>query len=243
MIVDNRAKNLMNRKGEWGQNLPPRLTIEDDSGNTEGGKRKEPQYAPLGARSAKRQRRNNEECKVQEGQYGKRDQDDPPPSQNTQAGPKLAKCNTDDYRDTVDAQKVQESAKKAKNVYAKRAKRGVLDEFEDQPRLMVSRENTMTDYFVKVQKCNYFSSLKIEGELHNRVNKIELDPQQKVKAKQSLYKGHSEKGSFTHQSEQSAKSTTEEGSSSERQRKVQSANPKVQTPEGSRMIIGTESAS
>ena len=155
----------------------------------------------------------------------------------------MAECNTDDYRDTVDAQKVQESAKKAKNVYAKRAKRGVLDEFEDQPRLMVSRENTMTDYFVKVQKCNYFSSFTIEGELHNRVNKIELDPQQKVKVKQSLYKGHSEKGSFTHQSEQSAKSTTEEGSSVDHQRKVQQSAIRKCKTEGSRMIIGTESAS
>ena len=36
LITENSNKNLMNRKREWGQNLPPKLTVEDDfQGQTE----------------------------------------------------------------------------------------------------------------------------------------------------------------------------------------------------------------
>ena len=53
-ILENGHQNLMNRKGEWGQNLPPKLAMEDQDGNSEsGGKRRGMQ----GGRGPKRPRR------------------------------------------------------------------------------------------------------------------------------------------------------------------------------------------
>ena len=79
LIIDNVKQNLMNRKGGWGQNQPPRLTIEDDRGETEGGKRK---VQHQGSQSAKRQRVLPEKCGSQHGGQG--DQDDPPPLHKVQ---------------------------------------------------------------------------------------------------------------------------------------------------------------
>ena len=73
MILDNAHKNLMNRRGEWGQNLPPKLTIEDETGaEPVGAKRRKEQPVE---QKAKRARKVQGECKETGGQG---DKDDPP---------------------------------------------------------------------------------------------------------------------------------------------------------------------
>ena len=36
MISRNNHRGVLNRRGEWGQNLPPKFTLEDQSGNLRG---------------------------------------------------------------------------------------------------------------------------------------------------------------------------------------------------------------
>ena len=58
MIGEYRGDMLLNRKGEWGQNLPPKFTMEDDDSfkRQEGRKRRQED----GCSNAKRQRRDGE---------------------------------------------------------------------------------------------------------------------------------------------------------------------------------------
>ena len=65
-MIHDSQKNLMNRRGEWGQNLPPRLTIEDDTGMVpEEGKRVAVHQE---GRSAKRKRISMSGCRKPEGE-------------------------------------------------------------------------------------------------------------------------------------------------------------------------------
>ena len=43
-----KGEEILNRKGEWGENLPPRLVVEDRNGRKDNGDAKSPRFRPQG---------------------------------------------------------------------------------------------------------------------------------------------------------------------------------------------------
>ena len=70
-IQKNSRKNPLNRRGEWGQNLPPRLNLEEDGENQESRKRKK--KTQIGKEEHGEHDRKKEEGSLREGrQEGKK---------------------------------------------------------------------------------------------------------------------------------------------------------------------------
>ena len=82
-------------------------------------------------------------------------------------------------------------------------RRVFLKRFGDQPGLIIDRNRKIHEFFTKRKSsCNDISSQKgVIVDNHDR-NKIELEPSQKVKLNQKLYKGKAEAQNFDQKSEQ-----------------------------------------